>query len=151
MTCPQGDGTGVGSMTWVGPAPGNWRLDPCTACEVCAVKHPDYAAAIPCSRPRGHEGPHAGHRRTGRGAAQTEQGERCQAWEIGTGEQCTHPSGHRGFHSGRGSYNRYPPCPNHDEVQHRDGRPPWCPHCGWNHGQPAVPARQIKELGGSDA
>ena len=37
-----------------------------------------------------------------------------------------------------------PPCPNHREVQHRDGKPPWCPDCGWNRGRPAVPARQIK-------
>jgi len=20
-------------------------------------------------------------------------------------------------------------CPNHAPVQHRDGKPPWCPHC----------------------
>ena len=36
-----------------------------------------------------------------------------------------------------------PPCPNHREVQHRDRKPPWCPDCGWNHGRPAVPPRQI--------
>lgn len=37
-----------------------------------------------------------------------------------------------------------PPCPDHREVQHRDGKPPWCPRCGWNHGRPATPPRQVK-------
>lgn len=33
----------------------------------------------------------------------------------------------------------YPPCAGHKEVQHRDGKPPWCDACGWNRGHPAVP------------
>lgn len=31
-----------------------------------------------------------------------------------------------------------PDCPNHKEVQHRDGKPPWCNRCGWNRGRPGV-------------
>lgn len=31
-----------------------------------------------------------------------------------------------------------PDCPNHKEVQHRDGKPPWCNRCGWNRGSEAV-------------
>lgn len=38
----------------------------------------------------------------------------------------------------------YPECPAHREFQHRDGKPPWCPDCGWNRGRPAVPPRQIR-------
>jgi hypothetical protein len=36
-----------------------------------------------------------------------------------------------------------PACATHQEVQHRDGRAPWCHFCGWNHGRPAVPARPL--------
>jgi hypothetical protein len=36
-----------------------------------------------------------------------------------------------------------PPCENHVEIQHRDRRPPWCSKCGWSHGRPALPPRQI--------
>lgn len=25
--------------------------------------------------------------------------------------------------------NANPPCPDHNPVQHRDGKPPWCPVC----------------------
>lgn len=25
--------------------------------------------------------------------------------------------------------NQNPPCPDHNPVQHRDGKPPWCPVC----------------------
>lgn len=25
--------------------------------------------------------------------------------------------------------NHNPPCPDHNPVQHRDGKPPWCPVC----------------------
>lgn len=32
------------------------------------------------------------------------------------------------------STNGAPHCPNHKEVQHRDGKPPWCNRCGWNRG-----------------
>lgn len=39
----------------------------------------------------------------------------------------------------------YPPCPDHREVQHRDGNPPWCKACGWNRGRPAVPPVQVKD------
>lgn len=38
---------------------------------------------------------------------------------------------------------RPPTCRDHREVQHRDGKPPWCRACGWAHGHPATPARQI--------
>jgi hypothetical protein len=33
---------------------------------------------------------------------------------------------------------RPPVCREHREVQHRDGKPPWCNACGWSHGQHAV-------------
>lgn len=36
-----------------------------------------------------------------------------------------------------------PPCENHKEIQHRDGKPPWCNACGWSHGRPAIEARQL--------
>lgn len=39
----------------------------------------------------------------------------------------------------------YPACRDHHEVQHRDGKPPWCEACGWNRGRPAVPPVQVKE------
>jgi len=38
---------------------------------------------------------------------------------------------------------RAPDCPTHHEVQHRDGRSPWCNSCGWTWGRPASPARKI--------
>lgn len=40
----------------------------------------------------------------------------------------------------------WPDCPNHREFQHRDGKPPWCPDCGWNRGRPAIPPRQVKHV-----
>lgn len=36
-----------------------------------------------------------------------------------------------------------PECEDHRERQHRDGKPPWCPHCGWNRGRPAEPAQRL--------
>lgn len=33
-----------------------------------------------------------------------------------------------------------PICPDHVERQHRDMKPPWCPHCGWTRGREAIPA-----------
>lgn len=42
-----------------------------------------------------------------------------------------------------------PPCAAHREVQHRDGKPPWCDTCGWNHGRPAIPAARIAHGGQS--
>lgn len=32
----------------------------------------------------------------------------------------------------------WPMCSSHKEVQHRDGRRPWCNACGWNRGGPAL-------------
>lgn len=29
----------------------------------------------------------------------------------------------------REELDRNPPCPEHNPVQHRDGKPPWCPVC----------------------
>lgn len=44
---------------------------------------------------------------------------------------------------------QYPPdCLAHIEVQHRDGKPPWCAYCGWNRGRPAVPARHKDDMPG---
>lgn len=37
----------------------------------------------------------------------------------------------------------YPPCREHREVQHRDGKPPWCHQCGWHRGRPATPAKKL--------
>lgn len=37
----------------------------------------------------------------------------------------------------------FPACRDHKEIQHRDGQPPWCRHCGWNRGTPGAPARQV--------
>ena len=37
-----------------------------------------------------------------------------------------------------------PECDSHKEVQHRDGKPPWCNNCGWRHAKPATPAVQVK-------
>lgn len=36
-----------------------------------------------------------------------------------------------------------PACEDHRERQHRDGKAPWCPHCGWNRGTPAVAAQRL--------
>lgn len=36
----------------------------------------------------------------------------------------------------------YPECEGHNELQKRDGKPPWCSRCGWNRGQPARPAKK---------
>lgn len=35
-----------------------------------------------------------------------------------------------------------PPCERHVERQHRDAKPPWCPHCGWRHAK-SEPARKL--------
>lgn len=40
----------------------------------------------------------------------------------------------------------WPECDNHIEIQHRDGRRPWCRSCGWNRGRPAVPAAKVMNL-----
>ena len=37
----------------------------------------------------------------------------------------------------------WPECPEHREIQHRDGQPPWCHACGWNRGRPAIPPRKL--------
>jgi hypothetical protein len=37
-----------------------------------------------------------------------------------------------------------PPCSNHSESQHRDGKPPWCNACGWGWGRPATPPFQAR-------
>lgn len=37
----------------------------------------------------------------------------------------------------------WPECEEHEEVQHRDRKPPWCNACGWNRGRPARPARKL--------
>lgn len=29
-----------------------------------------------------------------------------------------------------GEHSKPIPCDNHQPVQHRDAKPPWCPHCG---------------------
>jgi hypothetical protein len=36
-----------------------------------------------------------------------------------------------------------PPCLDHREIQHRDGKPPWCDACGWRHEMPARPAMKL--------
>ena len=36
-----------------------------------------------------------------------------------------------------------PPCPDHQERQHRDTQPPWCDLCGWSRGV-TVPARKCR-------
>lgn len=38
-----------------------------------------------------------------------------------------------------------PVCPDHVEVQHRDGKPPWCNRCGWQHRVSGRPARNWKD------
>lgn len=40
----------------------------------------------------------------------------------------------------------FPECDNHIEIQHRDGKPPWCRRCGWNRGRPATPAVKVVNL-----
>jgi hypothetical protein len=35
----------------------------------------------------------------------------------------------------------YPECEGHNEVQHRDGKPPWCDYCGWNRGVQIEPTK----------
>lgn len=39
----------------------------------------------------------------------------------------------------------WPVCHKHEEVQHRDANPPWCPRCGWNRGRTAVEPAKIGE------
>lgn len=39
----------------------------------------------------------------------------------------------------------WPECGQHKEVQHRDGKPPWCGRCGWNRGRSAVEPRKMGE------
>lgn len=45
-----------------------------------------------------------------------------------------------------GSHPHWPFCPDHLEVQHRDGKPPWCETCGWNRGRPATPPTRISDV-----
>lgn len=45
----------------------------------------------------------------------------------------------------------YPPCPDHQESQHRDGKPPWCSACGWNRGRPAILPRHRDDMPGIGA
>ena len=40
-----------------------------------------------------------------------------------------------------------PPCPDHREVQHRDGKPPWCKSCGWHYGHPSTPPMRVRAAG----
>jgi hypothetical protein len=49
-------------------------------------------------------------------------------------------SGLKDFTPGRAAP---PDCPEHREVQHRDGKPAWCRTCGWRHGRPATPAVKL--------
>lgn len=35
----------------------------------------------------------------------------------------------------------FPRCDRHSEVQHRDGKPPWCNACGWHRGSLGSPAQ----------
>ena len=62
----------------------------------------------------------------------------CDHWdEISKGETSTTRQ-IRAAIDGEPDEKPYPDCENHTEVQHRDGKPPWCDYCGWNHGVPAV-------------
>lgn len=45
----------------------------------------------------------------------------------------------------RGEKEIAPPCDNHNEFQHRDGKPPWCNTCGWSHAK-YIPATKHKDL-----
>jgi hypothetical protein len=38
---------------------------------------------------------------------------------------------------------RAPDCEGHHEVQHRDGKLPWCNRCGWTRGRTALPPRKL--------
>lgn len=40
----------------------------------------------------------------------------------------------------------FPECEDHIEIQHRDGKRPWCHSCGWSRGRRAVPPVKIKEI-----
>lgn len=40
----------------------------------------------------------------------------------------------------------FPECEDHIEVQHRDGKRPWCRSCGWSRGRRAIPPAKIKEI-----
>jgi predicted transcriptional regulator len=37
-------------------------------------------------------------------------------------------------------------CSDHKPVQHRDGKPPWCPTCGYTSYVPARPAKHHDEI-----
>jgi hypothetical protein len=44
-----------------------------------------------------------------------------------------------------------PPCPDHVERQHRDGKPPWCNRCGWTRALSAPATKHGKSRAERDA